>query len=174
MFIGTALKARKIIKYGNAKFPENEAIDYLKHSTSSSLSFPPFVFFHPPSLFHFSFPSHIFSIALADYETFCVRVYWFQSPLSSVYFIVLLFRALRFVSSYFLNNMFSPVQNTQSFPARSSTRLPTLKLSHLSVSFLSTKYKLITFSWLFQGHQSNTFTYRHTSCTYLWTWHSFG
>jgi hypothetical protein len=47
MFIGTALKARKIIKYGNAKFPKNEATDYLKHSTSSFLSFPPFVFFHP-------------------------------------------------------------------------------------------------------------------------------
>ena len=87
---------------------------------------------------------------------------------------VLLFRALRFVSSYSLNNMFSPVQNTQSFPARSSTRLPTLKLYHLSVSFLSEKHKLIKFYCLFQGHQSNMFMYRHTSCTYLRTWHSFG
>jgi hypothetical protein len=47
MFIRTALKARKIIKYGNATFPENEAIDYLKHSASSFLSFPPFVFLRP-------------------------------------------------------------------------------------------------------------------------------
>lgn len=121
MFIRTALKARKIIKYGNAKCPENEAIDYLKHSTSSFLPFPPFVFFHPLSLFHFSLPSHIFSIVLAGYET--SRVNWFQNPLSSVYLIVLLFSALRFVSPYSLNNMFSSVQNTQSVPVRSATRL---------------------------------------------------
>jgi len=151
---------RKIINYGNAKFPENEAIDYLKHFTSSSLSFPPFVFFHPPSLFHFSLPSHIFSIVLADYETSCV--YRFQNPLSSVYLIVLLLSALRFVSSYSLNT-FSPVQDTQSFPVRSATRLPTLKLPHLSVSFHSEKFKLIKFYCLFQGHQSNMFMYRHTS-----------
>jgi len=50
MFIRTALKVRKIIKYGNAKFPENEAIDYLKHSTSSFLPFPP-IRFHSPTLF---------------------------------------------------------------------------------------------------------------------------
>jgi len=67
MFIRTALKARKIIKYGNAKFPENEAIDYLKHSTSSFLPFPPIRFIHPPPLFHFSLPSHIFSIVLVCY-----------------------------------------------------------------------------------------------------------
>lgn len=171
MFIRTALKARKIIKYENAKFPENEAIDYLKHSTSSFLSFPP-IRFLSPSLFHFSLPSHIFSTVLAGYETSCV--YWFQNPLSNVYLIVLLFSALRFVSSNSLNNMFSPVQNIQSVPVRSATRLPTLKLSHLSVSFLSEKLKLIKFYCWFQDHQSNMFMYRHISCTYLWTWHSFG
>ena len=38
--------------------------------------------------------------------------------------------------------MFSPVQNTQSVPVRSATRLRTLKLPHLPVSFLSGKFKL--------------------------------
>ena len=87
------------------------------------------------------------------------------TPLSSVYLIVLLFSALRFVSSYSVN-MFSPVQNTQSVPVRSATRLPTLQLP-MSVSFLSEKFKMIKFYCLFQSHQSNMFMYRHTSCTYL-------
>jgi hypothetical protein len=73
MFIRTALKVRQIIKYGNAKFPENEATDYLKHSTSSFLSFRPFAFFHP-LLFHFSLPSHVLIIVLADYKTICVLI----------------------------------------------------------------------------------------------------
>ena len=166
MFIRTALKVRQIIKYGNAKFPENEATDYLKHSTSSFLSFRPFAFFHP-LLFHFSLPSHVLIIVLADYETTCVLI-------SKSSFQCILDRPLiqRPLGSIFIlcQHVFTGSKHTVS----SSTlcnRVTNLKIaSSVSIPF---------FFWKIQTDQvvllySSVFMYRPTYCNYLWTSYSFG